>query len=60
MQLTKEYLLNLRQNAVAQQQHYANLVQQAKGTIDLIDHLVTQLDAPEQESTNAPNSDSNN
>jgi hypothetical protein len=52
MQLTKEYLLSLRQNAVAQQQHYVNLLQQAKGTIDLIDYLVNQLDLPEQESKN--------
>jgi hypothetical protein len=42
--LTKEYLLNLRQNAVAQQQ--------AQGTIDLIDHLVNKLVEAEQESAN--------
>jgi hypothetical protein len=60
MHLTKDYLLSLRQNAVAQQQHHANMVQQAKGTIDLIDHLVDQLDLPEQESNNAPNPDCNN
>ncbi len=50
--LTKEYLLNLRQNAVAQQQHHANLVQQAQGTIDLIDHLVNKIVEAEQESAN--------
>jgi len=60
MHLTKDYLLSLRQNAVAQQQHHANMVQQAKGTIDLIDHLVNQLDLPEQESTDASNTDFNN
>jgi hypothetical protein len=36
------------------------MVQQAKGTIDLIDHLVDQLGLPEQESNNAPNPDCNN
>jgi hypothetical protein len=52
MQLTKEHLLELKQDAVVKQQHHANMFQQAKGAIDLIDHLINQLDMPEQESVN--------
>lgn len=49
MELTKEFLLDFRQNAVNQQQHYLQMVQQAKGAIDTIDYLISQLEAPEQE-----------
>ena len=55
MELTKEFLLDFRQNAVNQQQHYLQMVQQAKGAIDTIDFLISQLDAPEQEKQDAIN-----
>lgn len=59
MVLTKEFLLNLKQNAVAQQQQHLQLVQQAKGAIDIIDYLLSQLDAAQMGNEDAPNSDSN-
>jgi hypothetical protein len=55
MELTKEFLLDFRQNAVNQQQHYLQMVQQAKGAIDTIDYLIAQLERPETESQNAIN-----
>jgi hypothetical protein len=52
MGLTKESLLELRQNAVAKRQELLNMIQQANGAIDMLDHLLQQLEQPELEQQN--------
>lgn len=48
MEVTKEYLLNLRERAVAKRQEYVNMVQQADGAIAMIDHILGEM--PKSES----------
>lgn len=50
MGLTKEYLLELRQNSVAKRQQIFEMFQQANGAIDMIDLLIQRLDQPKPES----------
>ena len=50
MELDKEYLLNLKNQAVAERQRYMDLVQQANGAIAMVDVLLTELDRKEPES----------
>lgn len=57
MELTKEYLVDLRDKSVARRQEYLNMVYQANGAIDMLNLLIQQLDKPE--SQNASNSDNN-
>lgn len=52
MELTKESLLEIKQNAVVKRQELLNMIQQANGAIDMIDHLLKQLDHPEPEPQN--------
>lgn len=49
MELTKEYLLELRQNSVAKRQQIFEMFQQANGAIDMVDLLLQRLDQPEPE-----------
>ena len=52
MELTKEALLEVRENAVAKRQELFNMIQQANGAIDMIDHLLQKLEQPEPEQDN--------
>jgi hypothetical protein len=47
--LDKEYLLNLRNQALEQRQKHIDLVQQANGAIAMVDVLLTELDREEPE-----------
>jgi len=49
MELDKDYLLNLRNQALAERQKYLDLVQQANGAIAMVDVLLTELDRKEPE-----------
>jgi hypothetical protein len=49
MELDKEYLLNLKNQAIAERQKYMDLVQQANGAIAMVDVLLTELDRKEPE-----------
>jgi hypothetical protein len=52
MELTKEYLLELRQNALAKRQHCLDMVQQANGAVDMVNYLLEQLEKLETENGN--------
>jgi len=47
MELTKDRLLEIKQDAVQERDKYLNMIQQANGAIAMIDHLIQQLEAPE-------------
>jgi ribulose 1,5-bisphosphate carboxylase large subunit-like protein len=49
MELTKEYLLNLKAQATEQRQKHWDMVQQANGAIAMVDVLLTELDREEPE-----------
>ena len=49
MELTKEILLETKQQAVAKRQQLYEMLQQANGAIDMVDFLLQKLDQPEQE-----------
>jgi hypothetical protein len=49
MELTKEHLVNLRDQAMAKRQEYLNMVHQANGAVDMLNLLIEQLDKPETE-----------
>ena len=49
MALTKEDLLEIRQDAVAKRQQLLEMLQQAKGAIDMIDLLIQKMEEPELE-----------
>ena len=53
MELDKEYLLNLKNQAFAERQKYLDLVQQANGAIAMVDVLLTEIDRqdPTEEQT---------
>jgi hypothetical protein len=53
--LDKEYLLDLRNQALAERQKYLDMIQQANGAIAMVDVLLTEIDREEPESTNADN-----
>jgi hypothetical protein len=42
--LDREYLLDLRNQAIEQRQKYSELIQQANGAIAMVDVLLTELD----------------
>jgi hypothetical protein len=52
MELSKEYLLNLRNQALEQRQKHIDLVQQANGAIAMVDVLLTELNRAEPEQQN--------
>ena len=49
MALTKEDLLEIKQNAVNKRQELLNMIQQANGAIDMIDHLLQKMEQAESE-----------
>jgi hypothetical protein len=49
MELSKEYLVNLRDQAMAKRQEYLNMVHQANGAVDMLNLLIEQLDKQETE-----------
>ncbi len=53
MELDKEYLLNLKNQALAERQKYLDMVQQANGAIAMVDVLLTEIDRqdPTEEQT---------
>jgi len=53
MELDKEYLLNLKNQALTERQNYLDLVQQANGAIAMVDVLLTEIDRqdPTEEQT---------
>lgn len=53
MGLTKEYLVNLKDQAVAKRHEYVNMVHQADGAIDMLNMLINQLDKPEEQDGDA-------
>jgi hypothetical protein len=53
--LDKEYLLDLRNQALAERQKYLDMIQQANGAIAMVDVLLTEIDREEPENTNADN-----
>jgi hypothetical protein len=46
MELTKEYLVDLREKAVAKRQEYLNMIHQADGAIGVLDLMLSQLQTP--------------
>ena len=51
MKLTKEDLLEVRQQAIAKRQNLFEMLQQANGAIDMVDYLLQKLEQekPEQQ-----------
>jgi hypothetical protein len=43
MELTKEYLVDLREKAVAKRQEYLNMIHQADGAIGILDMLIAEV-----------------
>jgi hypothetical protein len=43
MELTKEYLVDLREKAVAKRQEYLNMIHQADGAIGVLDMLIAEV-----------------
>ena len=43
MELTKEYLVDLRDHAVAKRQEYVNMIHQANGAIDMLNMLIAEV-----------------
>lgn len=43
MELTKEYLVDLRDKAVAKRQEYINMIHQANGAIDVLEMLIAEV-----------------
>lgn len=60
MLVTKEQLMNLREQALAKRQAHLDLVHQADGAIGVLNLLLEQLGKTDTEKQDAPNSDSNN
>lgn len=57
MELTKEYLLTIRGDALENRQKYADMLQQANGAIAMVDFLLQQLDAPKSAEPEKENGD---
>ena len=53
MELTKEYLLSLRETALAKRQEYLNMVQQADGAIGMLDMLIAEVSKQGESDGNA-------
>ncbi len=47
--LDKDYLLDLRNQALEQRQKHLDLIQQANGAIAMVDVLLTEIDREEPE-----------
>jgi hypothetical protein len=59
MELTKEQLMSLREQALVKRQGLLDMVHQADGALGVLNLLLEQLSRPQMEKTDAPNSDSN-
>lgn len=55
MSLSKETLLEVRDQAIAKRQHLLEVLQQANGAIDMVDYLLQKMEQeqPEQDNGNA-------
>ena len=55
MSLSKEDLLEVRDQAIAKRQHLLEVLQQANGAIDMVDYLLQKMEQeqPEQDNGNA-------
>jgi hypothetical protein len=51
MELTKETLLEVRQQALAKRQNLFEMLQQANGAIDMIDFLLQKMESEQSEAT---------
>jgi len=49
MSLSKEDLLEVRDQAIAKRQHLLEVLQQANGAIDMINHLLQKLEQEKSE-----------
>jgi hypothetical protein len=49
MDLTKEALLEVREQAIAKRQHLFEMLQQANGAIDMVNFLLQKMEQPEPE-----------
>jgi hypothetical protein len=49
MELTKEALLEVRDQAIAKRQHLLEVLQQANGAIDMVNHLLQKLEQEKSE-----------
>ena len=52
MDLTKEALLEVREQAVAKRQHLFEMLQQANGAIDMVDYLLQKMEQEKPEQQN--------
>ncbi len=52
MKLTKETLLEVRQQAIAKRQNLFEMLQQANGAIDMVDYLLQKLEQKKPEQQN--------
>ena len=52
MKLTKEDLLEVRQQAIAKRQNLFEMLQQANGAIDMVDYLLQKLEQEKPEQQN--------
>jgi hypothetical protein len=43
MELTKEYLVDLKEKAMAKRQEYINMIHQADGAIGVLDMLIAEV-----------------
>lgn len=49
MNISKETLLEVRQQAVNKRQQLYEMLQQANGAIDMVDFLLKKMESPEQQ-----------
>jgi hypothetical protein len=52
MELTKEALLEVRQQAIAKRQNLFEMLQQANGAIDMVDYLLQKMEQEKPEQQN--------
>jgi hypothetical protein len=52
MELTKETLLEVRQQALAKRQNLFEMLQQANGAIDMVDYLLQKMEQEKPEQQN--------
>jgi hypothetical protein len=53
MELTKEYLVDLRDKALAKRQEYVNMIHQADGAISVLDMLIDEVSKQGESDGNA-------
>lgn len=52
MELTKETLLEVKQQAIAKRQNLFEMLQQANGAIDMVDYLLQKMEQEKPEQQN--------